>query len=190
MSQAGSPPPPPGPPPGGPPPGGPPPGGQPPSGPPPPGGPPGWGWSGGPDGPPPAYSGGGGQPPAATNGAALAAVIVGILSLLLAVIGFLVLPLFLAVPGAIVAIVLGVVGRRRARDGAPRAGQALTGLITGIAGLVVSGIWIAVIIVLGGQFLDEFSTELAELEACIEETGDEDLCTERFSDEVVDRLEP
>src|SRR6056297_1576858 len=125
VSQAGSPPPPPGPPPGGPPPGGPPPGGpppggpppggQPPSGPPPPGGPPGWGWSGGPDGPPPAHSGGGGQPPAATNGAALAAVIVGILSLLLAVIGFLVLPLFLAVPGAIVAIVLGVVGRRRAR---------------------------------------------------------------------------
>jgi hypothetical protein len=111
-------------------------------------------------------------------------------SLLLAVIGFTVLPLFLAVPGALAAIVLGVIGRRRARAGAPRAGQAMTGLVTGIAGLVVSGIWIGLLVVLGGQFLDEFSDELAELEACLEETGDRALCEERFSDEVFERLEP
>lgn len=163
--------------------------GPPPGAPPPGGTPPGWGYSGGQAGPPPAY-GGGGDGPEATNGAALAAVILGIASLLLSFIGFLVLPLFLAIPGAIVAIVLGVVGRRRARDGAPRGGQALTGLVTGIVGLVISGVWISVVVVLGGQFVEEFSSELAELEACIEETGDEDLCTERFSDEVIERWEP
>jgi hypothetical protein len=165
---------------------GPPPGGPPP----PPGGPPpGWGASIGQGGPPAAYGGWGDQP-AASNGAALAALIVGIISLLLAVIGFLILPLFLAVPGAIVAIVLGVVGRRRARDGAPRAGQALAGLVTGAAGLVVSALWVVVVVILGSQFVDEFASEIAELEACIEETGDEDLCTQRFSDELVERWEP
>jgi hypothetical protein len=127
---------------------------------------------------------------APSNGVALAAVILGIASLILAVMGFVVLPLFLAVPGAIAAIVLGVIGRRRARDGAPRAGQALTGLVTGIAGLVVSGIWIGVLVVLGGQFVAEFSGEIAELEACIEETGDQDLCSDRFSEELMERMEP
>jgi hypothetical protein len=160
----------------------PPPGSPPP--PPPPGGPPSWG-TGGAGPPPPA-----GEQPTATNGAALAAVIIGIVSLVLAVMGFAVLPLFLAVPGALAAIVLGVIGRRRAREGASRAGQALTGLVTGIAGLIVAGIWIGLLFVLGGQFLQEFSGELAELEACIAETGDQDLCSERFSDEVLERLEP
>ncbi|MFU8841719.1 MAG: DUF4190 domain-containing protein, partial [Nitriliruptoraceae bacterium] len=159
----------------------PPPGSPPP--PPPPGGPPSWG-AGGAGRPPPA-----GDTPA-TNGAALAAVIIGVVSLVLAVMGFAVLPLFLAVPGALAAIVLGVVGRRRARQGAPRAGQALAGLVTGIAGLVIAGIWIGLLFVLGGQFLEEFSDELTELQACIEETGDQDLCTERFSDEVLERLDP
>ncbi|MFP4149461.1 MAG: DUF4190 domain-containing protein [Nitriliruptoraceae bacterium] len=121
---------------------------------------------------------------------ALAAIILGIVSLLLAIVGFLVLPLFLSVPGSIVAIVLGVIGRRRAREGAPRAGQALAGLITGIAGLVVAAVWIAVVVVLGARFVEEFGGELSELEACIEETGDEDLCSQRFSEDVLDRLEP
>lgn len=176
--------------------GGPPPlGGPPPSGsPPPPGPPPASGgpppaWGAGSPTPPPGYPGGS-DPATDTNGAALAATILGVISLVVSVVGFLVLPLLLAVPGAIVAIVLGVVGRRRARAGAPRAGQALTGLVTGIAAMVVSAIWIGVLITLGSQFMAEFSTELAELEACIEETGDTDLCSERFSDEVLERLEP
>lgn len=114
----------------------------------------------------------------------------GIASLLLAIIGFLVLPLFLAIPGAIAAIILGVIGRRRARDGAPREGQALTGLVTGLAGLIVAGIWIGVLVMLGGQFVAEFSTELSELQTCIEETGDRDRCAERFSDDVLERVEP
>jgi hypothetical protein len=162
----------------------PPPGGSPP----PPYSGPGWGTSG-PGGPPAADPVGAGRT-APTNGVALAAIILGIASLALAVVGFVVLPLFLAVPGAIAAIVLGVIGRRRARDGAPRGGLALTGLVTGVAGLVVAGIWIGVLVVVGGQFIDEFSGELAELQACIEETGDQDLCSERFSDEVLERVEP
>ena len=115
--------------------------------------------------------------------------VTGIVSLLLAIIGVFVLPLFLAVPGGVVAIVLGAAGRKRARAGAPRAGQATTGIVTGIVALLVAAIWVAVVAVLGSQFFAEFSDELAELEACIEETGDPDLCSERFSEEVFERLD-
>jgi len=120
---------------------------------------------------------------------ALAAMVTGILSLLLAVIGVFILPLFLAVPGAIVAIVLGAAGRKRAKAGAPRAGQATTGIVTGIVSLIVAAIWVAVVVVVGSTFLSEFSDEVAELEACIEETGDPDLCRLRFSEEVFERLD-
>ncbi len=116
--------------------------------------------------------------------------VTGIVSLLLAVIGVFVLPLFLAVPGGILAIVLGAAGRKRAKAGAPRGGQATTGIVTGIVSLVVSAIWVVVVVVLGSQFLAEFSQEVAELEACIEETGDPDLCRERFTDEVFEQLDP
>ena len=124
------------------------------------------------------------------NGVALGAMVTGIISLILAIVGFLVLPLLLAVPGGIVAIVLGIMGRKRAKAGAARAGQALTGLLTGVAAIVVSGVWIAVVVVLGSTFLEEFSDEFAELEACIEETGDPELCNERFSEDIFENTEP
>ncbi len=186
---SGNPPPPPPPPPGAPGPGGGVPpigGGVPPIG----GGVPPTGGGVPPTGGPASWSPG---PPSASsdnNGVALAALVVGVVSVLFAVVGLFVLPLFLSIPGGVVAVVLGVIGRRRAAAGAERSGQAVTGLITGIIALVVSAIWIAVVVVLGGQFLSEFSSEVAELEACIEETGDEDLCTERFSDEVFEQLHP
>jgi hypothetical protein len=160
---------------------------------------------GGGQGPPPAWGTGSGGPAATggpapwspgsspgndSNGVALAALVVGIASLLFAVVGLFVLPLFLAIPGGIVAIVLGVIGRRRAKAGADRSGQAVAGLIMGIVALIVSAIWISVVVIVGSQFVAEFSTEVAELEACIEETGDQDLCTERFSEEVFEQLEP
>jgi hypothetical protein len=125
-----------------------------------------------------------------SNGVALAALVVGIVSLLFAVVGLFVLPLFLSIPGGVVAIVLGVIGRRRAKAGADRSGQAVAGLVTGIVALVVSAIWISVVAIVGSQFVAEFSSEVAELEACIEETGDQDLCAERFSEEVFEQLEP
>jgi len=121
---------------------------------------------------------------------ALAALVTGIVSLLFAVVGLFVLPLFLSIPGGVVAIVLGVIGRRRAKAGADRSAQAVAGLATGIVALIVSAIWIAVLTVLGSQFVTEYSDEVAELEACIEETGDEELCTERFSEELFQQLEP
>ncbi|TVP71414.1 MAG: hypothetical protein EA340_04605 [Nitriliruptor sp.] len=116
--------------------------------------------------------------------------VIGIISLLLAAIGVFVLPLFLAVPGGIVAIALGAAGRKRAKAGAPRAGHATTGIVTGIVSLIVAAIWVALVVVLGAQFVAEFSDEVAELEACIEETGDPELCRERFSEEVFERLDP
>lgn len=174
-------------------------------------------WGGGQGPPPPAWGGGQGPPPATwdsggggttapggpgawstgpqgpgsdNNGVALAALVTGIVSMLFAVVGLFVLPLFLSIPGGVVAIVLGVIGRRRAKAGADRSGQALAGLVTGIVALVVSAIWVAVLVVLGSQFVTEFSDELTDLEACIEETGDEDLCTERFSEDLFEQLQP
>ncbi len=120
---------------------------------------------------------------------ATGAMVTGIVSLLLAVVGVFVLPLFLAVPGGIAAIVLGAAGRKRAKNGAPGGGQATTGIVTGIVSLLVSAIWVALVVVLGAQFLAEFSDELAELEACIEETGDPDLCRDRFTEEIFEQLD-
>ena len=121
---------------------------------------------------------------------ALGAAVTGVSSLAFALIGVFVLPLFLSIPGGVVAIVLGVIGRRRAKAGAPRSGQAITGLVTGILALVVSATWIGVGVVVGGQFRSEFADEVAELEACLEETGDRELCSERFSEEVFEGLDP
>jgi hypothetical protein len=72
-----------------------------------------------------------GQPPASTgtDGVALAALIVGILSLLIAWVPFIGL---LGVVGGIIALVLGFVARGRIkRTGAGGNGVALTGIVTG-----------------------------------------------------------
>ncbi|MEX2551277.1 MAG: hypothetical protein WD638_13735 [Nitriliruptoraceae bacterium] len=168
----------------------PPPGGQP-TPPPPDASPPAWG-SSTPNAGTPAWGGpaGGAAAQGDNNGVALGAMVTGLISLILAIIGFLLLPILLSVPGGIVAILLGILGRKRAKAGAAGAGQALAGLLTGIAAIVVSGVWIAMVVVLGSTFLEEFSDEFAELEACIEETGDPELCNERFSEEFFENTEP
>ncbi len=184
------------PPPGGFPPAGPPPGGQPPSAPPPggppPGGPP-------PGSPPPPGSGDGGPPrwdvpepntsDGHPNGIALGALLTGIGALVFSVVGILVIPLLIAIPGGLVAIGLGIAGRRRANRGADRGGQAIGGVVTGVLALLISGLWLAGIFVFGGQFLDVFGDDIQEFERCVEETGDEEECQRRFEDQVERQLE-
>lgn len=98
---------------------------------------------GGPPGYPPQYYG---QQPyygAQSNGIAVAAGIVGIVSLVVAFIPFLG---FVAVPGAIVAIILGVIGLQRAnRMGGTSRGMAITGIVTGALAIVLFIIAVAVI---------------------------------------------
>lgn len=68
------------------------------------------------------------------NGAALASLILGITSVVIPLLGIIAAPF---------AIVLGVVGRRRARRGARRGGLATAGLTLGCIGLVLWGVILA-----------------------------------------------
>ena len=112
---------------------------------------------------------------APVNNLALAALIVGIVSLLL----LLLFP-WIAVPGGIAAIVLGVMGQRKAKEiqaaagGYPvqtRKGMAIGGLVTGIitllvgAALLIFGFWIWNQV----QGCEQYMDDPAALEKCVEE---------------------
>ncbi|WP_311355813.1 DUF4190 domain-containing protein [Corynebacterium riegelii] len=112
---------------------------------------------------------------APVNNLALAALIVGIVSLLL----LLLFP-WIAVPGGIAAIVLGVMGQRKAKEiqaaagGYPvqtRKGMAIGGLVTGIitllvgAALLIFGFWIWNQV----QGCEQYIDDPAALEKCVEE---------------------
>lgn len=121
-----------------------------------------------------------------SNGLAVAALIIGILSLLIAIFPFVGL---LGTLGGIAAVILGIVGRKKiARGQASGGGMAMTGIITGVLAIVLS----LVVTVgaalffqrVGDGFLDEFNT----LEQCIEETGDEDECTRQFEEDLFGRF--
>jgi uncharacterized membrane protein HdeD (DUF308 family) len=76
------------------------------------------------------------QPVRRRNGAGTAALVVGIVSLVLAV---LVIFAVLAIPLGIIAAILGGIGMSRASKGvADNRGQAITGLITGLLSIVVA----------------------------------------------------
>lgn len=71
-------------------------------------------------------------PPRRANGLGLAAMILGIVGLVLSLV-------LVGIVPAVVAVVLGVLGRRRVRRGeADNGGQALVGIITGVSGIVVA----------------------------------------------------
>ncbi len=138
-------------------------------------------------GPPPAQPGGypalqpGGfpaqQPAAASgqsNGIALAALIVGLLSLAIAWIPFIGL---LGVVGGFVALLLGVFGRGRAKKIANGAGMAITGIISGIVAILL-GVASTVLPVL---FFQGLVGDFEAVDACIEETGDEEACIEEHA---------
>ncbi len=80
--------------------------------------------------PAPAMDYAGPQPPA-TNGQAVASLVLGLVSLVLMCVWY------IALPCGILAIVFGVLGRGSAKRGAPRGGMATAGLILGILGVVI-----------------------------------------------------
>jgi hypothetical protein len=95
-----------------------------------------------PEAPPPASPPPGAAPKQASNGLAIAALIIGILSTAAAFI-----PLFgmiVAIPGGIAAIVLGIFARNRAKE-VGGAGLAMTGIITGAAAIVIALVWALVV---------------------------------------------
>lgn len=87
--------------------------------------------------PPPPY----GMPPAPGyqpapqgKGMAIAAMVLGIVSVVLCPIPF------LTIPAAVVAIILGLIARRRG----PGAGLAITGVITGVVGALIGALLLAI----------------------------------------------
>lgn len=121
-----------------------------------------------------------------TDGLSLAALIIGLLSLLVAWIPFLGL---LGVVGGVIAVVLGLLGRGRARRAASGAGLAISGLVCGVLAVLL-GIASTLLPVL---FFQGMIGDFEEVDRCIEQTGDEDACVEehapgwvRFLDAVDD----
>ena len=119
----------------------------------------------------------GSAPPAKRNGLGVAALVLGVLALLLCwtVVGGVVL--------GIAAIVLGVLGRGRAKRGeADNGGLAVAGAVLGLLGLLAS----VALVVAGASFLASDSGQ--ELQQCLEEAqGDraaEAECQSRLQDSI------
>jgi hypothetical protein len=126
----------------------------------------------------PAWQGGGGQA-RGTDGVAVAAMIVGILALLVSWI-----PILGAI-GGIVALVLGLVGRSRIKkSGAGGNGMAVTGIATGAVAIVINIAIIAFFVFAGDGFFEEFGSYVE----CVEETGDEARCQEQLEEGLFDRF--
>ncbi|MFE9773369.1 DUF4190 domain-containing protein [Streptomyces sp. NPDC005931] len=110
------------------------------------------------------------------NGLAVAALVLGILAVLLfwTVVGGLVLGLL--------ALVFGIVGARRARGGrAPHGTMAVVGAVLGALGLIVS----AVIVAIGASVLD--SDEFKDFDDCVRHAdtqSERDACAEDFNRDI------
>lgn len=94
------------------------------------------------------------------NGLAIAALVLGVASLALFCVWY------VALPGAILAIIFGTIGRSKARAGASGGGMATAGLICGVISIglaiVMIGLLCAGISILGSEGLQEFQEVLEE----------------------------
>ena len=116
---------------------------------------------------------GGGPPARPSNGIGIAALVVGIVSLFLFWIPFLGLVL------AILALVFGIIGIRKASRGeATNKGMAITGVVTGALALV-GALIVSVVFIF---FVDEFNTLVECMEAA-ETVQEENACQTQFQRE-------
>jgi hypothetical protein len=119
-----------------------------------------------------------------SNGIAVAALVIGIISLLIAWIPFVGL---LGGLGGALAIIFGFIGRGKVKkQGAPSKGAATAGIVLGAVSLVLSIIATAAIFVFGQQF---FGDTIGSYQQCLEETGgDEDFCERQLEDDLFNRF--
>ena len=117
-----------------------------------------------------------GQHPSPKNGMGIAALVLGVLSLF---------TWFLLIGGllGLVAIILGFLGRGRAKRGeATNGGMALGGIITGLIGLLLT---VAVVAGFAALFNN---AEFSNLTECLQDAGSDqeaiDECTRQFEDSV------
>lgn len=117
------------------------------------------------------------------NGAGVAALVLGLLGLVLAI---LVLPAPLGALLGLLALIFGIIGISRAGRGeATNRGQAVTGLITGILALAL-GVLLTVRI---GGYLQDHATDFNNLGKCLNAANTDQertACTDTF----LDRMKP
>jgi hypothetical protein len=150
------------------------------------------GWSGSPSGPsgPSTASGApqaAGQVPAdrtgsQSNGIAVAALVIGILSLL---VSFLPLIGLIGVIGGIVALILGIVGRSNAKKGAGGGGMAIAGIVTGSIAMVIAILITVGLFAFGSSIVGESFRDFNE---CMREHDDEEFCREQLDRDLFDRM--
>lgn len=109
--------------------------------------------------PAPAMNYGSPHPPA-TNGQAVASLVLGLVSLVLMCIWY------IALPCGILAIVFGCIARGNAKRGAPRGGMATAGLVLGIFGVVLPVLLVLGVLALigigGPTFIEEMQKAAQE----------------------------
>lgn len=118
----------------------------------------------------------------ATNGVAVAALVIGILSLLTA---FVPVVGLLGVVGGIVAVILGVIGRGKAKQGASGSGMAMGGIITGASAIVIAVLITIALFTFGSNVFGESFRDFNE---CMQRTGDQELCEQQLEEEIFDNL--
>ena len=144
--------------------------------------------------PPPAYEttpgypgqGGpmmGGPMAAPRNGFGIAALVLGILAIVLCwtVYGGIIL--------GILAIIFAVLGMRRAKRGeATNRGMAISGLVTGIIGLVIA----VVLIAIGGVFLSIFGSSVNNYQSCMKQAGSDQgaqtQCMQQYQNDIQNKI--
>jgi hypothetical protein len=103
------------------------------------------------------------------NGMAIAALVLGIVSLALFCV------LYVSLPCGILAIVFGIVGRSRARAGASGGGMATAGLVCGVIGValfvLMLGLMCAGVSILGGEGMTQWQQIIEEAARQAEQGG-------------------
>jgi hypothetical protein len=126
------------------------------------------------------------QPSGGTNGAALAAIICGILSIVCFIpFFFLIITIPIGLVLAVVAIILGIVGLGAAKRIGVGRGQAITGIATGSATLVLALLAVVGFIALWSQFEFE-SNPITDPEGFIQELEDRGVDIEDLEEGRVD----
>lgn len=135
--------------------------------------------------PPPSYEGGTGYPGqgaplgAPKNGFGIAALVLGILAIVLS---------WSAVGGivfGVLAIIFAILGMRRASQGvATNKGMSISGLVTGIVGLII-GVIVAVAV---GSFLSVFGGTFNNFTDCVKQAGNDQAkvqqCQDQFQQQI------
>lgn len=99
------------------------------------------------------------QPPARPKGLAIAAMIVGIVSLVLCA------TVFIGIAGGIAAVVLGIIAIAKSQS----KGMSITGIVTGALAIIVAGVLVAGSIAFVGAFTESTRSTVEELDQLTEE---------------------